>query len=115
MRGKVYLSANCNKIVRIIPAHAGKSFRHELWKILIWDHPRSCGEKLPYKKRKKIEQGSSPLMRGKVNEGDFLEAEFGIIPAHAGKSGTAESRTSPAKDHPRSCGEKPGVLAGLLR
>ena len=33
------------KYFRITPAHAGKSWLLCWLKLLIWDHPRTCGEK----------------------------------------------------------------------
>ena len=35
---------------------------------------------------------------------------LGIIPAHAGKSGSARAAQLPCRDHPRSCGEKTKVF-----
>ena len=32
-------------IARITPAHAGKSALEPLQRVLLWDHPRACGEK----------------------------------------------------------------------
>ena len=94
MRGKAYEGAERSGATGIIPAHAGKrSVYHHALKSTK-DHPRSCGEKpiMPVSQPKN--EGSSPLMRGKV----LLDVHY---------MGCYE-------DHPRSCGEKnflPGVSA----
>ena len=85
MRGTRALSSRRPRTWRIIPAHAGNSWR---WRYRLRpspDHPRACGE-LP----------------------DTLRLWAGthrIIPAHAGNSSPRKplSRTPP--DHPRACGE----------
>ena len=49
--------------------------------------------------------GSSPLTRGKHTCNGCSDLMRGIIPAHAGKTPSLPSRTSPTRDHPRSRGE----------
>ena len=71
---------------RITPAHAGKrcfQIRHSR---LHRDHPRPCGEKIDENKRKVVDGGSPPPMRGKGAGSANCRGAAGITPAHAGKS-----------------------------
>ena len=54
-------------------------------------------------------------MRGKDVQLLFLSEGFGITPAYAGKSRPFLFVTTNFRDHPRVCGEKPMVRAGLFR
>ena len=95
MRGKGRCCAGGAVDSGIIPAHAGKSDDSE--------------------RRTSAFRGSSPLMRGKVNDNwDKLDNE-GIIPAHAGKSFEVRFSHFPTWDHPRSCGEKKCSLGFRVR
>ena len=58
--------------------------------------------------------GSPPRMRGKVSGAVRRGAAVGITPAHAGKRSWQSLRTKPARDHPRTCGEKAGIRAAGL-
>ena len=74
--------------------------------VLSEDHPRSCGEKLKAFACHAVEEGSPPLMRGKVfsfHAGSLIK---GITPAHAGKRSYSTVSGLSLWDHPRSCGEK---------
>ena len=90
----------------ITPAYAGKStiMRDDSTKNR--DHPRVCGEKRKFILRTFSRLGSPPRMRGKGSVyGDSLKGA-GITPAYAGKRPCMIMATTPAKDHPRVCGEK---------
>ena len=50
--------------------------------------------------------GSPPHMRGKADRKQRRSRSRGITPAHAGKRSWQSLRTKPARDHPRTCGEK---------
>ena len=82
---------------------AGRSLPHLLRP---GDHPRGCGEKDMSAREIEDEVGSSPRVRGKVVGQRLEEAEIGIIPAGAGKSGMDTPMPLPRRDHPRGCGEK---------
>ena len=91
MRGKVvkcYI-ANCNQ--RITPAYAGKR--------------KADGRK------GHTQSGSPPRMRGKGPKGLIFIPQPRITPAYAGKSDLLWSRQTARGDHPRVCGEKPGLQA----
>mgnify|MGYP005768624399 CR=1 FL=1 len=45
-------------------------------------------------------------MRGKVEEIANIFSNYGITPAHAGKSKKYNIRCTKKRDHPRTCGEK---------
>ena len=106
MRGKGVKDGAGVLVLGITPAYAGKS-RHGGWYFLgKRDHPRACGEKTDGGDPLLVPMGSPPRMRGKV--AFHLKASFylRITPAHAGKRYHFLWRISPAKDHPRACGEK---------
>ena len=46
MRGKGTQRYQGQIVPRITPAHAGKSIGVQAGKIVTWDHPRPCGEKV---------------------------------------------------------------------
>ena len=48
----------------IIPAYAGNTCYVTLPRLIVWDHPRICGEHFSAVSRISIERGSSPHMRG---------------------------------------------------
>ena len=111
----------------ITPACAGKRGCADLTADAPRDHPRMCGEKMcqwrrslklggsPPRMRGKVQglrpctlvTGSPPRMRGKDDPAHPVAAPAGITPAYAGKSCPFLRRTSPRRDHPRVCGEKP--------
>ena len=86
MRGKGKREIGCNSSLRITPAHAGKSLSFAIIPTPFWDHPRTCGEKVPPYKPAKHTPGSPPHMRGKGINSDATRRSCRITPAHAGKS-----------------------------
>ena len=109
-RGKQDPATTRTKAVGLIPAHAGKTHPRPVTRMSSPAHPRSRGENRPTPHTAGGERGSSPLTRGKQAEGHALVAVRGLIPAHAGKTGTGvmPSRAWPA--HPRSRGENAGPV-----
>ena len=68
-------------------------------------HPRSRGENMTVKLNSSVNQGSSPLTRGKLEGGhDHVDARR-LIPAHAGKTEALEWAARELGAHPRSRGE----------
>ena len=98
---------------RLIPAHAGKTRRSTPLPMAMTAHPRSRGENMVVCDRSGQSVGSSPLTRGKRKVPLAALPHSGLIPAHAGKTRSADvaERTGPA--HPRSRGENGGRVAGL--
>ena len=74
---------------RLIPAHAGKTW----WRRACWRpvpaHPRSRGENPRGCRTRRRCPGSSPLTRGKLERPAGSPRPHRLIPAHAGKTGTA--------------------------
>ena len=107
VRGKGLVGFELDIRIRITPACAGKSLSPAPEKALPGDHPRMCGEKFNCNPGSPQHWGSPPHMRGKAKIFRRWSAEMGITPAYAGKSCPFLRRTSPRRDHPRVCGEKP--------
>ena len=68
-------------------------------------HPRSRGENLRLYGLGAMNEGSSPLTRGKPRPTRASRSKRGLIPAHAGKTDDRSSPGSPRRAHPRSRGE----------
>ena len=107
MRGKALESRNIDPVVRITPAHAGKSPQSRNQRFKVQDHPRACGEKMSADAVSAVVKGSPPRMRGKEGCVLRIPLRIRITPAHAGKSGTLYPDSTSYEDHPRACGEKP--------
>ena len=71
----------------ITPAHAGNTIGFNFTFILIWDHPRACGEYQQTALQLQIQTGSPPRMRGILTSFDVLHNRIRITPAHAGNTG----------------------------
>ena len=69
------------------------------------DHPRRCGENLHIPAATVKEKGSPPQVRGKLVTVAAHDAGRRITPAGAGKTVAEALGMTPAKDHPRRCGE----------
>ena len=125
-RGKRPLQGGSAQIVRLIPAHAGKTlpsrcrlgrccgsspltrgklFRHVVVSVGVVAHPRSRGENSYFAQSFDTQLGSSPLTRGKLWSLWLVADGERLIPAHAGKTGCASRIARRATAHPRSRGE----------
>ncbi len=84
---------------------------------LTWDHPRVCGEHVPPDDEPPPPPGSSPRVRGTPLMEPVSAHVSGIIPACAGNTTRGPAASSPARDHPRVCGEhvEPGDDASPLK
>ena len=110
---------------RLIPARAGKTSRQLSRHTNGRAHPRACGENVFWATSALLCLGSSPRVRGKLQELDPGRARRGLIPACAGKT-TGGGGTPPPGGlipacagktqvpdcavagegaHPRACGE----------
>lgn len=107
VRGKETRQAGLLRAPGITPAYAGKRCKDGQDFVAVEDHPRVCGEKFVAPFCRYFTAGSPPRMRGKVDEEVGNKLRFGITPAYAGKSPRVPMPMTPAKDHPRVCGEKP--------
>ena len=90
---------------RIIPAHAGSTQTEKTVSVAAGDHPRSRGEHPPDHPTAAFHRGSSPLTRGAPRGSGQYPAWLGIIPAHAGSTGSGRLCSLLPGDHPRSRGE----------
>ena len=85
-RGKRDQRRPRQRLLRLIPAHAGKTAESGCDQRSTAAHPRSRGENLPGVAGAFNRVGSSPLTRGKHGGGRGLSRAVGLIPAHAGKT-----------------------------
>ena len=97
----------------LIPAHAGKTSIEEIAARMQRAHPRSRGENAYSKCAGDAQSGSSPLTRGKLCVQRRTETFLGLIPAHAGKTISLRSVTTPYTAHPRSRGENQSAVDAL--
>ena len=65
MRGKHSIDSAVLKLLRITPAHAGKTLLRRINALVKADHPRACGENLSNDSKVVLASGSPPRMRGK--------------------------------------------------
>ena len=104
-RGKP-LDYGCDRhLMGLIPAHAGKTGSSPGRSAIRRAHPRSRGENVAGARAPGLEDGSSPLTRGKQGDRSGLQRRVGLIPAHAGKTETTPTTGPAAWAHPRSRGE----------
>ena len=86
--------------VRLIPAHAGKTPDQCSHAARQPAHPRSRGENVHDPERAALVEGSSPLTRGKLTFPIIGRGGGGLIPAHAGKTGTPLATLRGMTAHP---------------
>ena len=108
-RGKLRVNRDRSILIRLIPAHAGKTQRAPDLPSWARAHPRSRGENGGGERGQGARGGSSPLTRGKQREKVGPQADRGLIPAHAGKTSSRSPATSKRRAHPRSRGENQEV------
>ena len=93
----------------IIPAYAGSTVLGRKRALLWRDHPRVCGEHDASTETSRLRSGSSPRMRGAPWRSSTRPSSRWIIPAYAGSTRRTAPRIRQAWDHPRVCGEHPGL------
>ena len=89
----------------IIPAYAGNTYYVTLPRLIVWDHPRVCGEHGELVHVGQPVAGSSPRMRGTLFRTRNGRRTHGIIPAYAGNTWVCHTSSLHVGDHPRVCGE----------
>ena len=109
-RGKRFLDAEGPGDARLIPAHAGKTRIARASGAHTKAHPRSRGENFTYGLYPSMAAGSSPLTRGKLGLWRCRGVLRGLIPAHAGKTGSRGLRGGHCRAHPRSRGENWSIV-----
>ena len=85
-RGKRVSKRALTSVLRLIPAHAGKTSAAAVGVGRPSAHPRSRGENGLNEWECDDDTGSSPLTRGKPGRGPRSRSTAGLIPAHAGKT-----------------------------
>ena len=88
-RGKLPEDPHDTCVLGLIPAHAGKTRSVASMSTVRPAHPRSRGENGPLPAEGMELDGSSPLTRGKLERPAGSPRPHRLIPAHAGKTGTA--------------------------
>ena len=111
-RGKRRFPLVSHDVLRLIPAHAGKTLSRPLILSPPWAHPRSRGENERSLASRACRAGSSPLTRGKRSRPCCRGLGNGLIPAHAGKTCGPCFGAAVNEAHPRSRGEN-GVVVVL--
>ena len=114
-RGKPERLLLIGRHVGLIPAHAGKTIVGTCGFAGAWAHPRSRGENAGGRASRVGARGSSPLTRGKLQDGEAWETIVGLIPAHAGKTIFQALLTRTTGAHPRSRGENAASGAAPTR
>ena len=104
-RGKPDTRAVVADIAGLIPAHAGKTCLPARAGTPRRAHPRSRGENRSWPSLSAHRRGSSPLTRGKRRWAEPYPRLPGLIPAHAGKTGSTRGYPRRFGAHPRSRGE----------
>ena len=110
-RGKRSASRRRPLLLRLIPAHAGKTPWGVCVSVRVGAHPRSRGENASHRSCRLSAFGSSPLTRGKLVRSLDRNPDHGLIPAHAGKTSRGLPSSSRAAAHPRSRGENHGHVS----
>ena len=105
MRGARTSSASLQAWDRIIPADAGSTWQHADATRDGVDHPRGCGEHRTCWHSRAGACGSSPRMRGALQQSAGRAYAERIIPADAGSTGSLGPISMADGDHPRGCGE----------
>ena len=104
-RGKLRTTPTMIANAGLIPAHAGKTIDARPRGPLMRAHPRSRGENWAASSWRGRAVGSSPLTRGKLRPGCDGAHDWGLIPAHAGKTVSFDFLPFSTRAHPRSRGE----------
>ena len=105
VRGKPSISSDPLRHGRLIPACAGKTAGDYRRQGGARAHPRVCGENELIANGSKLSQGSSPRVRGKQTLQGLPGQIARLIPACAGKTGSADPADGCSRAHPRVCGE----------
>ena len=104
-RGKPLRENHHQPLLRLIPAHAGKTALRSRLGVSAQAHPRSRGENQTPLTTGSNHPGSSPLTRGKRLRRSSAPTTGRLIPAHAGKTSALGGLTNMLPAHPRSRGE----------
>ena len=104
-RGKRWGVRFRGRLLRLIPARAGKTRIMIRLTCAPTAHPRSRGENGGSRSKPPTWVGSSPLARGKQRTAERHQHQRRLIPARAGKTHRVRTRGHGQSAHPRSRGE----------
>ena len=110
MRGQAPFWIPWALVLGITPADAGTSDDHRVIVCDPEDHPRGCGDKRRCKWQRREGRGSPPRMRGQGIWSTIRPPSGRITPADAGTSSREVNDWAHGEDHPRGCGDKPGIM-----
>ena len=105
MRGALVACSLASAVFGIIPAYAGSTSYIDPGLVFNADHPRVCGEHIEDFRAAVRNLGSSPRMRGALNDFNGKDMTIRIIPAYAGSTVIHWIKRCVWGDHPRVCGE----------
>ena len=105
VRGKLFSDPIGSVLRRLIPARAGKTLFGRSSPCCTSAHPRACGENTDDQTSNTWDPGSSPRVRGKLDQHVDGHPVRGLIPARAGKTPRSTTTCYPMAAHPRACGE----------
>ena len=114
VRGKPRHRQRFVGLPRIIPARAGQTRATVLCAVYRPDHPRACGANAAFVSYSRPASGSSPRVRGKLQQSAGQDRRIRIIPARAGQTHGRSAAPSRRTDHPRACGANGVPLMALL-
>ena len=104
-RGTFTTAAACTGWIRLIPARAGNILRFPIRPPRSAAHPRSRGEHVLIRLRRRAALGSSPLARGTSDYSATITGTLRLIPARAGNIQQIRKGHHIMAAHPRSRGE----------
>ena len=110
MRGTGRQVSSVWALLRFIPAHAGNRSRGAGRDGRGAVHPRACGEQMSCAASFSKKFGSSPRMRGTVENVAGHVSLGRFIPAHAGNRKRLNGSSKSMAVHPRACGEQAEAL-----
>ena len=116
VRGKLDALQALDRLVRLIPACAGKTVHVPRCDRGRGAHPRVCGENRRARMAGVSPRGSSPRVRGKRQRRRRDPRRRRLIPACAGKTPASRRARQGRRAHPRVCGEnsmRPPVAASV--
>ena len=115
VRGKPFPYGKYPRLIRLIPARAGKTNSRRTRPTAPGAHPRACGENSDCSSDAFAVDGSSPRVRGKPRSTGRRNRPQRLIPARAGKTGGSVCRSASQAAHPRACGENTRVVFLIRR
>ena len=115
VRGTLALATRLALTQRFIPARAGNTSGQVSEPCMSAVHPRACGEHASTLAGISPSVGSSPRVRGTPDGSSLTDCRTRFIPARAGNTMTARTRSCRSTVHPRACGEHLHAIAHDVR